>query len=447
MKKHLKEDTVKYINKYTGSHQKKRAVTSILTALALSLPLMFTACNSEQDAPVNATAAITTGKESGSGDNTSEIPVSETATSEATTTETISETEKVSQTKNEETTNTATIQDETTTISDGSTSASSDTYDFTLCFAGDISLEEGAVTTNLLDSSQNGLKDCISPELLQIMNDADYTCVNNEFTYSTRGTPTPNKTWTFRANPSRVEYLHEMGVDIVLLANNHVYDYGPDAMLDTLNTLNDAGIKYMGAGANLEEAMKPVYIEIDGVTIAYVAASRAEKYKLTPQATADSPGILRCYDPELFLQVIREADANADIVIANVHWGTERSTVLETAQLETGKQYIDAGADVIIGSHSHCLQGIEYYNGKPIIYSLGNYWFDEYTEDTMLLQLHIKGDEEKYEMEVSVVPAVHENAKTQIASTSEEKERIFSYLESISINIQIDENGVVTEEE
>lgn len=318
-------------------------------------------------------------------------------------------------------------------------------YDFTLCFAGDISLDENAVTTKLLDNSPNGLKDCISPELLKIMNDADYMCVNNEFTYSTRGEPIANKLYHFRAEPSRVEYLHEMGADIVLLANNHIYDYGSDALFDTLDTLKGAGVEYIGAGENLEEAMKPVYVKIDGKTIAYVAASRAEKNLRTPQATEDSPGILHCYDPELFLEVIREADKNADFVIANVHWGTERSAVLEEEQLTTGKQYIDAGADVIIGSHSHCLQGIEYYNGKPIIYSVGNYWFDEYTEDTMLVQLHFSGDSNTEELQVSVVPAVHKNARTTIADTPEEKERIYNYLESISINVEIDENGVVHE--
>lgn len=343
-----------------------------------------------------------------------------------------------------------TTQRETTTeepTTEEPTTVDAGIYDFTLCFAGDISLEENAVTTKLLDASPNGLKDCISPELLKIMNDADYMCVNNEFTYSTRGEPIPNKLWHFRADPSRVKYLHEMGADIVLLANNHVYDYGPDAMIDTLDTLNDAEIEYFGAGRNLEEAMKPVYVEIDGKIIAYVAASRAEKNVRTPQATEDSPGILKCYDPELFLQVIREADANADFVIANVHWGTERSNVLEDVQIDTAKQYIDAGADVIVGTHPHCLQGIEYYKGKPIIYSIGNYWFDEYTEDTVLLQLHFSGDSDSDKLEVSVVPAVHKDAKTTIAKDESEKERIFSYLESISINIEIDENGVIREKE
>lgn len=320
-------------------------------------------------------------------------------------------------------------------------------FDFTMCFAGDILLAEGEITTNNLDSSPNGLKDCISPELLDIMNRADYTCVNNEFTYSTRGSALDGKAWTFRAHPDRVKYLKEMGVDLALLANNHVYDYGKDAMLDTLDTLTNADIKYFGAGANLEEAMKPVYVELGGKTVAFVAASRAEKYKMTPQATEEEPGILRCYDPALFIQVIKEARANADFVVACVHWGTERSTVLEDAQLETARQYIDAGADMIIGSHSHCLQGMEYYNGKPIVYSLGNYWFDEYYEDTMLVNVRIHGDIYGSNVELSVVPGMQDDGKTVIFTDGSEKERVYQHLEDISINIEIDENGVVRSKE
>ena len=320
-------------------------------------------------------------------------------------------------------------------------------FDFTMCFAGDILLAEGEITTNNLDNTANGLRDCISPELLEIMNKADYTCVNNEFTYSTGGSPLSGKTWTFRANPDRVKFLKEMGVDLTLLANNHVYDYGRDAMLDTLATLKDAGVEYFGAGANLEEAMKPVYVELGGKTIAFVAASRAEKYKMTPQATETEPGILRCYDPTLFIEVIKEARANADFVVACVHWGTERSTVLEQAQLDTGRQYIDAGADMVIGSHSHCLQGMEYYNGKPIVYSLGNFWFDEYYEDTMLLNVRIHGDINGSNVELSVVPGMQDDGKTVIFTEDSEKKRVYDYLEEISINIDIDENGVVHSKE
>ena len=318
-------------------------------------------------------------------------------------------------------------------------------YDFTVCFGGDISLDEVAVTTKQLDNSENGIYDCISPELIAIMQEADIMCLNNEFTYSTNGSPMNGKAYTFRANPSRVEVLQEMGVDLVLLANNHVYDYGKQAMLDTLETLENANIDYFGAGRNLEEAMKPVYYEINGKTIAFVGASRAEKYKMTPQATEDSAGILRCYDTKLFLEAIKEADENADFVIANVHWGTEYSYELEEVQLTTGKAYLDAGADIIVGGHSHCLQGMEYYNGKPILYSLGNYWFNGKTLDSMLVNLHFYGNDLEQNLEVSVIPAIQSNAKTQIVTNAQEQERIYSLLEDISINVEIDEFGVVKE--
>lgn len=314
-------------------------------------------------------------------------------------------------------------------------------YDFTICFAGDINLDENWCTTQFLNQQENGIYDCISPELIEHMNEADIMCLNNEFTYSTGGSPLEGKLYTFRANPERVEVLQQMGVDIVKLANNHVYDYGKQALLDTFDTLENAGIEYMGAGRNLDEAMEPVYVELDGKRIAFVAASRAEKYKMTPQATEEKPGILRCYDTELFIETIKEADANADFVLAYVHWGTEYSYELEEAQLTTGKEYLDAGADVIIGAHSHCLQGMEYYEGKPIIYSLGNYWFNEKTLDTMLLDLHFYGDDEVGFIDVEVIPAVQSGYRTQIATEAAEKERIYQFLEDISVNVEIDDAG------
>ena len=319
-------------------------------------------------------------------------------------------------------------------------------YDFTLCFAGDISLDESAVTTAQLDASKGDITKCISPELIEIMKRADVMCLNNEFTYSTNGSPLPNKAYTFRANPDRISVLHDMGVDMVTLANNHVYDYGKQALLDTLDTFDEAGIAYFGAGRNLEEAMDAVYVTIDDKVIAFVGASRAEKNKMTPQATETEPGILRCYDTTLFLESIRTADENADFVIAVVHWGTEYSYDLENVQLTTGKEYLDAGADVIIGAHSHCLQGMEYYDGKPIVYSLGNYWFNNKTLDSMLVELHFYGNDEESNLDLKMIPAIQTNATTNWVDESEQQ-RIFDFMERISINIEIDENGMVREKQ
>lgn len=317
-------------------------------------------------------------------------------------------------------------------------------FEIVLSFAGDICFDDTCAVMQYYAGQQEQLDKCISPELIELMNGADLMWINNEFAYSLRGAPLDNKMYTFRADPKRAEMLKELGVDIVGLANNHVYDYGPEAMQDTLDTLKQAGISYVGAGKNLEEAASPVYFEVEGKTIAYVAASRAEKYKMTPQATEEDPGILRCYDTELFLDAIREARQNADYVIALVHWGTEYSTELEEVQLTTGKEYIDAGADAVIGAHTHCLQGIEYYQGKPIVYSLGNFWFNNKSLDTMLLQLRIYGEGENFDSELKIIPAKQENCQTEKLE-GEEAEELFDYLEGLSFDVEIDEEGIVQE--
>ena len=147
---------------------------------------------------------------------------------------------------------------------------------------------------------------------------------------------------------------------------------------------------------------------------------------------------------ELVRQLTRE---NADFVIAYVHWGTEYSYDLEEVQLITGKDYLNAGADAVIGAHSHCLQGMEYYEGKPIVYSLGNYWFNEKTLDTMLIDLHFYGDDEQQQLEVQIIPAIQSGHRTTIVKEAEEQERIYSFLEDISINVEIDFEGRVLEKD
>ena len=330
-------------------------------------------------------------------------------------------------------------------LSEASEPDLSSEFEFTICFAGDINLNENEANTLFMDSQENGIYDCISPELIEYMNNADIMCLNNEFTYSTGGAPLEGKLYTFRANPERVEVLHQLGVDAVTLANNHIYDYGKEALLDTLAVLEEAEISYFGAGRTLEEAMAPLYIDVDGKTVALVGASRAEKHKMTPQATETEPGILRCYDTELFREAIAEAKANADFCIAFVHWGTEYSYDLEQVQLDTGKEYLDAGADAVIGSHSHCLQGLEYYDNKPIIYSLGNYWFGGKTMDTMLVRLHFSGNDEGSSLQVEIVPAVQSGCRTTYAAGEKERRRIFDFLESISVNVDITDEGIVKE--
>lgn len=312
----------------------------------------------------------------------------------------------------------------------------------TLCFAGDMNLDEKWSTTLTLNQQSNGIYDCITPELIAHMQQADIFMPNNEFTYSTRGKALPNKAWTFRANPSRISIMKELGTDIVLLANNHCYDYGADALFDTLDTLESADIAYVGAGRTINEAIQPYYFQYNNLIIGYVAASQAEKHKMTPQATDTTPGILRCYDPSLYLEVIRQTAKVADIVIANIHWGTEGSHKVEQYQRDLAYAMIDAGADAIIGSHPHVLQGIEYYQGKPIMYSLGNFWFNAKTMYTCLYELEIDTNTKSIS-KVRFIPAIQKNSKTSYPADFATQREIFDFEQSISTNIVIDDEGNV----
>lgn len=312
----------------------------------------------------------------------------------------------------------------------------------TLGFAGDMNLDENWPTTLYLNQQVNGISDCISAEIIEDTNSCDLFMINNEYTYSNAGTPMNGKAYTFRAKPERVSILGELGVDIVLLANNHIYDYGKEAMLDTFNVLDSAQIDYVGAGRNIEEACKIVYYDIEGMKIAYVAASRAEKNKMTPQATESEPGILRAYDSARFLELVQEADANSDFVVANIHWGTEYSYDLEKVQKELGHALVEAGADAVIGTHPHVLQGIEIYEGTPIFYSLGNFWFNEKDLYSGYIKLSIKTSDSSLK-EMQFIPCVQQNCATRVCANEQEKEEIFCFMEDISENILIEDDGKI----
>lgn len=308
-------------------------------------------------------------------------------------------------------------------------------------FVGDVNFAEGWSTIRYLDQQIDGLYDCMSPALLEELNQADILMVNNEFAYSTRGTPIEGKDYTFRADPDRVYLLEIMGADIVSLANNHAYDFGPEALLDTLDTLQGAGIPYVGAGANLREAMTPVYFIANGRKIAIVSATQVERtLNYTKEATETEPGVLKTLDPNKFVTVIEEANENADYVIVYVHWGTEQNPHFEKDQMALADAYIEAGADAIIGGHTHCLQGCEYREEVPIIYSLGNFWFNSNKLDTGIAQLVIQKDGS---MDFRFLPCIQKRNETYLVEEETEKQRIWDYLQSISSGVEIDSEGYI----
>lgn len=310
-----------------------------------------------------------------------------------------------------------------------------------LLFAGDVLLDEHyAVMANLLDRGGN-VEAAFSTDLLDIMRSADVFMLNNEFTFTNRGTPIEGKQFTFRANPEKVDLLLDMGVDVVSVANNHIYDYGEISLLDTLDTLKNVGIAYTGAGENLEEAMKPVYLIANGMKIGIISATQIERNGTpdTKEATAAKPGVLRCMDATNLLQVINQMEESCDYTILYIHWGTELQEEIDWLQEEQALDYAQAGVDLIIGDHPHCLQKLDAVAGVPVVYSLGNFWFNSRTQNTCVVEVTLK---EKKLQTFRFIPCKQEDSRTKLLEGAE-KQGVLNYMRGISPNITIDAEGYV----
>lgn len=315
-----------------------------------------------------------------------------------------------------------------------------------ISFTGDMNFDDSIGTMQHLKA--NGLGAVISSDVRTVMDSSDIMMINNECTFSTRGEPIAGKAYTFRSDPANVSILQELGVDIAGIANNHVCDFGFEALSDTIATLDEAGIPNVGAGNNIDEAKRPWYFVANGKKIAFVAATQIERtYNYTKEATETTPGVLKTLNPDKYLEVIAAAKAHSDYVIAFVHWGTEGTNYYEADQVALAEKFVAAGADAIIGGHTHCLQGITYIEDVPVIYSLGNFWFGSTPtdgvnkKDTGIAQVII---EQQGSIRFRFLPCVQENRQTYLVTDETEKARIIAFEQQLSKGVIIDADGYVT---
>jgi len=190
--------------------------------------------------------------------------------------------------------------------------------------------------------------------------------------------------YSFRNNPKVIEGLKFAGFNVISLANNHAFDYGREALEDTLLRLKDANIDYIGAGFDESEAYSPILKEIKDTKIAFLAYTNLgpENWK----ATGNNSGIAWISEDnfEKIREEIKKAKENCDILIISLHAGEEYQTAPTQFQIDFAKMAIDSGADIVIGHHPHVVQSNEVYNGGYIFYSMGNFVFDQdFFEETM----------------------------------------------------------------
>lgn len=307
-----------------------------------------------------------------------------------------------------------------------------------LVFAGDILLD-GFVGSQI-DRFGNEFP---FKKVAPILKKADMAFANLETPVSIRG-KAAEKTFAFRSKPDTLKGLVYAGIDGVTLANNHILDYGQQAMLDTITHLNRQKIGYTGAGRTIDAAFEPYVQKINGKKIAVLGVSRVLSDN-SWIAGKNHPGAASAYTMEPMLSHIKKSAKTNDYTIVYIHWNQEFADYPEDYARKMAKKMIDAGADIIIGSHSHTLMGIEYYKGKPIYYSLGNFVFNRSTRggDKTLQSMMVHIDIQGSKITSRITPVKIISGQPNLMDKKYNKE-IIAKLNKLSYNAKIDANGNVT---
>lgn len=312
----------------------------------------------------------------------------------------------------------------------------------TMAFVGDINLSEK------LENHYNnaGLDGFLSKNLQNIFLNSDIFGINHEYVSSDAGDEhkVDYEIWYYKNPTARQYILNEMGVDVVTLANNHTMDYGVEGLIDTMNSLKARNIVYVGVGNNLEEAKSAYIREVNGKKIGILAANRVVP-RVDWYAYENKPGQMTTYESTDRFVMIKEEITRlktvekCDVVVVMVHFGENKQPIVQDYQKLVARGYVDAGADIILGCHTHTLQGAEIYNGKYIFYGVSNFLFENYLIDSAVVQAAL---DENNKLTVKLVPCISQNYQTHDVCGSEAK-RIFKEIEALSTNIVIDDNGVV----
>src|ERR1022692_1852979 len=257
----------------------------------------------------------------------------------------------------------------------------------TLAFAGDVHFT--GRTTQLLRHPATAFGPISS-----LLRSADLTLVNLETAVTARGEPQP-KYYHFRTTPVAFTALRDAGIDVANMANNHAMDYGRVGLSDTLAAASKAHFPVIGVGRNAAAAWAPYVVTIKGIRIALIGVSQVAELASSWVATSTRSGVANTINIRRTLAAVRAARRIANVVIVIMHWGTEGEACPDAAQLALAPQLASAGANVIIGSHAHMLQGSGWLGHTFVAYGMANFlwWETSYSTATgvLLLTLHRHG--------------------------------------------------------
>jgi poly-gamma-glutamate capsule biosynthesis protein CapA/YwtB (metallophosphatase superfamily) len=217
--------------------------------------------------------------------------------------------------------------------------------------------------------------DPLSP-LARVLGSGDVRFVNLESQLSEQGgeTMSPRNNLVFTGPPRGAEVLARAGIDVVSTANNHAWDYGKRALLETLDNLDRAGVLHAGTGTDLARACAPAIVERAGLRVAFLAAT--DVWNQGPLSAHEGSAFVAGADEARLVGAVaalkKGGPGGAELVAVSYHGGEQYQDAPSARARRLHRALIDAGADVVIGHHPHVMQGVEWYRGRPILYSLGN---------------------------------------------------------------------------
>lgn len=273
----------------------------------------------------------------------------------------------------------------------------------------------------------------------QVINEADYSLVNLECPIIDEGNAIKKMGPNLKASNKTIDLIKYCGFSGVTLANNHFYDFGDDGVSQTIKACHDNGLDIVGGGENLSTAQTILYKKIKDKTIAFVNVCEFEFSIATSNSAGSNPiePIRNYYD-------IQRAKEQADYVLVVIHGGHEHYQLPSPRMQDTYRFFIDAGADAVINHHQHCYSGYEFYKDKPIVYGLGNFYFehskkrnDKWNEG-YIVQLYL---DEK--IGLSLIPYIQCNEKPTVELLDEKQKEAF--YDSITRLNDIIQNRVLLE--
>ncbi|MFC1841839.1 CapA family protein [Candidatus Dependentiae bacterium] len=299
--------------------------------------------------------------------------------------------------------------------------------EITIGFGGDTML--GRLVNEKIDQAGYAY---VWGNVLPLLKKNDLNIINLETTL-TRSKKKVPKVFNFKTTPDKVQALKVANIGVVNLANNHMLDFSKEGLIETLQTLKNAGIHYVGAGKTIQEAKKPAIIEKNGIKIGVIGYT---DYPKDWKATETKPGtnVIDIGDIEQIKKDIKDVRKKVDLLVLSIHWGPNKRERPTKAFQDFAHQMLDAGIDIIHGHSAHIFQGVERYGDKLILYDTGDF-VDDYmigpvirNDWSFLFQVTIDKSGIK---NVKLIPLLINNMQVNLAPDTE-KEKIIAHMKKLS---------------